>query len=251
VVLGRHSANLSVIKFIISYYFCLRDVILRINLNKNIHMNLNLISNNSDRVNLDTIIDIPVDIYNNILNLYPKEKFGEKYNYILFGGKYVIRKKIHYSAAIVWKDKKKDPKTAIKIIYKTKSDPLLSELAKDKELKPISELLSILLPLNTDVNFDSAIDFLYSHTKFEPNIIELPIQFKDSSYFDEIRGVRVTKLEKDEQLYTVIIDRPDNKAISHSVRFNYKTKLKSDVLNLVFEYGKNISERFVYGKKRT
>ena len=210
-------------------------------------MKLNLKSINAERISLDALIDIPVNILNKMLDLYPKKKFGKKTIFILFGETYVVKKKRHYFAAFVVREDIKKSETHINIICGTEADPMLKPA---KDARPISDLMEILALIDFDVNFDVIATFEYSDNAYETSGIDLPIRFETSGSFDEIRGVRVTKLENENVSYTAIIDRPDNKDISHSIRFNYKTRLTGDFLNLALDYSKNISGRFVRGKKR-
>lgn len=68
--------------------------------------------------------------------------------------------------------------------------------------------------------------------------------------FDEFRGFRAVKLQGDELLYTIIVDRPTNSAIAHFLSFSNVARLDSETPGALLEQATRISRRLVLPKQQ-
>jgi hypothetical protein len=66
--------------------------------------------------------------------------------------------------------------------------------------------------------------------------------------FDELRGFRAVKRGNGDLLYSLIIDRPTNRDISHSITFSFSMRLDKNLPLTVLERARDISRLFVLPK---
>jgi hypothetical protein len=63
--------------------------------------------------------------------------------------------------------------------------------------------------------------------------------------FDEFRGFRALKIEEGKTAYSIIIDRPENKAISHVVQSSHSSRIHTHLADTILAQGARISSLFI------
>lgn len=85
---------------------------------------------------------------------------------------------------------------------------------------------------------------LFSYKREEDTVpFALPIELKDYKMFDEIRGMRLVKLENEKILWENSLDLPDIDTMTHRVKFAIDSKCNIDLPNLLLKRAKEISSK--------
>jgi len=197
-------------------------------------MNINLASFNCKSLHITTKCEIEQNLLEKIkkCSSLPDEAVIKKV--IAFGNVYSINKKKYSAIGFVEKPRKN--KCYIGILYETGS-----LIKKTSNLKPILDLLSYLTELKNNYEFKCQASFEYSPSKYNSKI---PLPLKIEGFFlDEIRGFRGTKSKNKELVFDIIIERPENKKIYHTIYFDYNgkfsPKLPENILKIAIETSKN------------
>jgi hypothetical protein len=67
----------------------------------------------------------------------------------------------------------------------------------------------------------------------------------DDLPFDEFRGFRAVKVENGRAAYSIIVDRPESKDVSHVVLFSHSAAVSDQLGDLILGQGARISSLFV------
>jgi hypothetical protein len=115
-----------------------------------------------------------------------------------------------------------------------------------KSLRAPQLLLETLAPLGLKATWRCRAEFEYAETEWQ-SVIPLPLRLVESAAlpFDELRGVRAVKLEGDKLVYSVILDRPDNKKCLHSVIFKYDASVEPSLAQGILSEAAKISLSFM------
>lgn len=115
-----------------------------------------------------------------------------------------------------------------------------------KGLQSLSKLFAILGPMSDKLTFLCFASFTYPWTTHS-SLLTLPMKIEESEGlpFDEIRGLRLTRVRDDKMVYTAIVDRPTNEEIAHLISFTYSGRLTPQVPGEILTRATEISLRFV------
>ena len=215
-------------------------------------MRLDLHTSNALKLKLEVDIALPANIIGKLKACFPEKEETEKKTKdkslaLFFGEDYSVNKRKHFSRGFVGKfdESKKDIYT-LAVEYSV-SGPLWG-MEYHKSLRPLSELFDCLSAYDKDLTFEVEAAFLYSNQKFKSALIELPIKLESQEFFDEIRGVRLSKTRDGNVIYTVINDRPDNKDTFNTVSFKYTSLCSRDLPEKVLKHADQISRRLISEK---
>lgn len=114
-------------------------------------------------------------------------------------------------------------------------------------LPHILKLTQQLEGLPNEIEFACHAVLLYPHEIFASRWVALPgeISKRNIVPFDEIRGYRLTRVTDGDIVYSVLIDRPTNEDMLHSVTFSFLSRLTSALPGEIFKYAVSISSDFI------
>lgn len=114
-------------------------------------------------------------------------------------------------------------------------------------LPHIVELIQQLEELPDETKFACHAEFKYPHETFASRWLALPgeVRKRDIVPFDEIRGYRLTRVSNGDIVYSIIVDRPTNEDIMHSITFSFLSRPASTLPSEIFKYAVSISSDFV------
>ncbi len=197
-------------------------------------MNINLASFRCSLLRITTKCEIEQNLLEKIKKCSNLPEDEIKNRGVTFGNVYLVNKKKHTVIGFIEEQSKKN-KCYFGVLYQTGS-----LIKKTDEIKPISDLLSCLSELKNNYKFECQARFEYPPSKYGSKI---PLPLKTEGFLlDEIRGLRGTKLKNKESVFDIIIERPDNKKIYHSIYFDHKgkfsLKLPKNILDIAIEESK-------------
>lgn len=114
------------------------------------------------------------------------------------------------------------------------------------EAKPVADLVRALSEWELEATFDCSVRLLYPE-KGWISCISLPMRLFQYTElpFDEFRGFRAAKVEDGRTVYSIIIDRPENKGLSHVVLFSHSAAISDRLGDVILGQGAHISSLFV------
>lgn len=114
------------------------------------------------------------------------------------------------------------------------------------EAKPVADLVRALSEWEMETTFDCSVSLLYPEEEWVSRI-SLPMRLFQYTElpFDEFRGLRAAKVEDGRTVYSIIIDRPENKALSHVVVFSHSAAISDRLGDVILAQGAHISSLFV------
>ncbi len=171
---------------------------------------------------------------------YPEHILKKVDDFIEFGSDKILKERNYSARGLVRKTASK--KFEIYLYYVSVTLGKLSGLSK---LQPLSKMLSCLANIKKNLTFEVTAQFGYPVKKFKSRIA-LPIKLADDEIFDEVRGMRLVKLADGKNLFTLIVDRPDNKNIYHVVVFSYVGNISDTLPKTIFDEAISISKRGLY-----
>jgi hypothetical protein len=198
-------------------------------------MNINLASFSCKSFRISTKCEVEQNLLEKIKKCTNLDEKAIKGRGIIFGNVYLANKKKHTALGFVEEPSKKD-KCLIVIFYR-----IGSLIKKTDKIKPISDLLLCLSEIKNIYKFKCVATFEYTPSKYDSKI---PLPFKmEGLPLDEIRGFRGTKKLKNKELvFDIIIERPDNKKIYHTIYFNYKAKFSPKFSKNAFDLANEASK---------
>ena len=171
--------------------------------------------------------------------------FRDDKNYMgfpwFFGNSYTAGRASHLASAAVVSIKGKA--TALHVHFEFSRRRLLPP---NVELRPLSDLLSLISEQESESKFDCTVALEYPD-KGWGSLVSLPmrlLEYRDLP-FDEFRGFRAVKIQEGKTAYSIIIDRPDNKAISHAVQFSNSGRIEASLADTILAQGVRISSLFI------
>jgi hypothetical protein len=204
-------------------------------------MELNLAASNCTEIRITTKCEIDQNLLKKIKECSALSEEIIKEEAIAFRNNYLIDGKKHCEVGYVLEIEKQK-------IFFIAIHYHLGVLPKRKiKFKPVSQLLECLKELNNDkITFDCNVKFEYVPSKHN-SVVPLPLRLP-SSLFDEVRGFRFIKMKNKELNFDVIIERPFNKKIYHSINYEYEGKFSQELPRVIFDLAINISKNFIKEK---
>ena len=114
------------------------------------------------------------------------------------------------------------------------------------EAKPVADLVRALSEWEMEATFDCSVNLLYPEEGWISRI-SLPMRLFEYTDlpFDEFRGFRAVKTENGRTAYSIIVDRPENKALAHVVQFSHSAAIDDRLADVILTQGAYISSLFV------
>lgn len=206
-------------------------------------MKLDLRAFNAIEISFDVSLALSKKIVDKLHSCFPKKKH-KKDDILFFGEDYVLHKKKLYERGLVFKVDKTADKYVIIISYSI-NQPLWDITYDKKDFQPLSVLLDCLSEIEKKITLNVAAGFLYADSKYATAQLTLPIRLENNEYFDEIRGVRFTKTQDNKIVYSVIMDRPENKDISTNIIFQYTGTFSKNLPENITKYATDISRKVI------
>lgn len=161
-----------------------------------------------------------------------------------FFNRYRASHVLHTSAAVVNPSKREANSLALQFSFFART-----RVTADFETKPkpVADLVRLLSEWDAEATFNCSVGLLYPKKGWTSRIA-LPMRLLeyDDLPFDEFRGFRAVKVEDGKTAYSVIIDRPENKALSHSVLFSQTAAINDVLADIILGQGAHISSLFIH-----
>ena len=159
----------------------------------------------------------------------------------LFADSYSVRGARQFASLVVTSVKGKA--TALHVHFEFSRGRLLPP---DIKVRPLSDFLSLMSEQESEATFDCTVTLEYPE-KGWVSVVALPMRLLEYGDlpFDEFRGFRAVKIEAGKTAYSVIIDRPENKGISHVVRFSHSGRTGAKLAETILREGTRISLLFI------
>lgn len=159
----------------------------------------------------------------------------------LFLNRYKASGLMHVATALVSRSNQRDSSLEIEFRFGTRA-----RFTLPFKTKPVIELVSVLSEWKTEAIFDCTVNLLYPEKGWTSRI-SLPMRLFEyvDLPFDEFRGFRAVKVEDGRTAYSVIVDRPENKTLSHVVLFSHSAPINDRLGDDILVQGANISSLFV------
>jgi hypothetical protein len=112
--------------------------------------------------------------------------------------------------------------------------------------RPVIELVRAISEWDVEAVFDCTVALLYPEKGWTSRI-SLPMRLLEYADlpFDEFRGFRAVKVENGRTAYSVIVDRPENKTLSHVVVFSHSASMTDRLGDDILAQAAHISSLFV------
>lgn len=162
----------------------------------------------------------------------------------LFGLSYMRAKTKHYAIGSLGEipDSDKKGEYLFFLYYTINKDDLPSPISLIKNLTPIRVLIHHLSETISSAFFDCEALFDYSCEMFRSSMgLPITISEEEDSAFNEIRGFRIAKTEKDKVLYNAIVDRPDNKDISVTLNLAMNEAFSEGLPKIILDRAEGLS----------
>lgn len=204
-------------------------------------MELNLHKYHATDLAIETTLDISKREIIKLKQCYPDiEKFKKSLKGMEFGSDYKIGKKTHSSRCLI--DKIGNNKYHLYFLYSAEKLRIIS----DYTLKPLSQLLNCFNTMNKEVTFQVGANFTFKE-KIYRGTVSLPMKLSENSYFDEIRGIRFVKLTDNKKLFSLILDRSENKDYNMSISFTYAGTIHENLPLTILQKAVEISQEGRHG----
>lgn len=212
-------------------------------------MQLNLSKKNAVSLKLEVDLQLDESIVNNLGGCFSKKyhelmsKQKVKNTFYFFGDNYKAGNKKHYSRGLVWKYSAAGNKYHIEIEYSVGQS--VWEIEPPKELPSLSELLKCLAQYNKEISTSVTSNHIFPGEKYQSAIVNLPLKLERDEPFNEIRGLRLSKTQDGNLMYSVIIDRPGNEDFYCGTTFQYTGKFSLELPENVIQYATQIAQRAI------
>jgi hypothetical protein len=147
----------------------------------------------------------------------------------------------HLASAIVSSSRQRAKSLRLEFNFWTRAP-----VAVGLKAKPVADLVRALSHWEVEATFDCSVALLYPEKGWTSRV-SLPVRLFEHLElpFDELRGVRAVKIEDGRTSYSIIIDRPENKDLSHVVLFSHSATINDQLADVMLEQGGHISSLFV------
>src|SRR3990172_1608674 len=106
----------------------------------------------------------------------------------------------------------------------------------------VSDVFTYLCDEKRELLFRCECLFSYKR-EVETSLFTLPIDLQDYKMFDQLRGMRLVKLENEKILWENSIDLPDMDTMTHRVKFAVDSTCNLELPNLLHKRAKEISRK--------
>ncbi|MDP2949269.1 MAG: hypothetical protein Q8P22_07000 [Chloroflexota bacterium] len=178
--------------------------------------------------------------FEGLTSAFPDDKNYRELPWI-FANSYTVGRARYFASAVVMPAKGKA--TALHVHFEFSRRRLSPP---DPELRPLSDFLSLVSEQESERKFDCTVALEYPD-KGWGSLVLLPMRLLEYSGlpFDEFRGFRAVKIEEGKTAYSIIIDRPENKAISHAVQFSHSSRIEASLADTILAQAVRISSLFI------
>jgi hypothetical protein len=159
----------------------------------------------------------------------------------LFLNRYRASGVAHLASAVVTSARQRDKSLRLEFNFWTRA-----RVAAGVKAKAIADLVRALSQWEIEATFDCSVALLYPKKGWTSRV-SLPVRLFEhlDLPFDELRGLRAVKIEDRKTAYSVIIDRPENKSLSHVVQFSHSAAINDHIGDDILARGAYISSLFV------
>ena len=160
----------------------------------------------------------------------------------LFLNRYRASGVTHLTSAIVSSSRQRDKSLRLEFNFWTRA-----RVAAGVKAKSVADLVRALSQWELEATFDCSVALLYPEKGWTSRV-SLPVRLFEHLElpFDEYRGVRAVKVEDGRTAYSIIIDRPENKDLSHVVLFSHSATIDDQLGDVILGQGAQISSLFVF-----
>lgn len=116
-----------------------------------------------------------------------------------------------------------------------------------KKVPKVGQLIDIVSNLQQEVKFNCSVTFQFSKRERTSPILLLPMRISRSAIipFDEVRGMRLVKLEDNKILYSVILDLTSEGILQQNIGFPYSANFSGTLADNILHEATDISRKFV------
>lgn len=178
--------------------------------------------------------------FKGLTSAFPDDKNYRELPWI-FANSYSVGRARHFASAVVMPAKGKA--TTLHVHFEFSRRRLLPP---NLEPRPLSDYLSLVSEQESESKFDCTVTLEYPEKGWR-SLVLLPMRLLEYSDlpFDEFRGFRALKIEEGKTAYSIIIDRPENKAISHVVQSSHSSRIHTHLADTILAQGARISSLFI------
>ena len=159
----------------------------------------------------------------------------------LFLNRYRASRMLHVASAVVSSARQKDEALRLEFNFWARA-----RVPLEFKTKPVADLVRALSQWELEATFDCSVALLYPEKGWTSRV-SLPMRLFEHIElpFDELRGVRAVKVEDGKTAYSIIIDRPENKTLSHVVLFSHSAPVTDRLGEDILAQAVHISSLFV------
>lgn len=191
-------------------------------------------------VDLTFYVELPLNdqLVNDIQRVSPPDEDGDSG----FIDSYAVQR--HGHRAIAWVISPAENKTDFRISFNYSLEKY-ERLAK--KLPKVEQLIDIFSNLQQEVTFNCSVSFRFGKRERMSPMFLLPMRISRSATipFDEVRGMRLVKLEDNKILYSVILDLTSEGTLQQNIGFPYLRNFSRTLADDILHNATDISRKFI------
>jgi len=201
-------------------------------------MKPNLVAVKASRLSFYAELPLDGNLVNEVRRVSKPDKDGDS----VFLDSYSTERHGHRVIAWVMSPAENEVNYRISFVYSVEKAGRLS-----KRAPKLGDLINILSNLKQTVEFQCEGFFQFQRREGTPSIVSLPLRISQSPVmpFDEIRGLRLVKLEGSKVQYSVILDLTSDGTLYQNVGFSHSDEFSKTLADSILNKAADISKRFI------
>jgi hypothetical protein len=191
-------------------------------------------------VNLTFYVELPLSdqLVNDIHEASPPDEDGDSG----FFDSYAVQR--HGHGAIAWVISPATNESEFRISF---NYALAKAERLPKKLPKVEQLIDVLSNIRQEATFNCSVTFQFGKREPASSVVVLPIRISRSATipFDEVRGIRLVKLEDNKILYSVILDLTSEGALHQNIGFSHSANFSRTLVDDILHKATDISRKFI------
>lgn len=201
-------------------------------------MKPNLVAVKASRLSFYAELPLDGNLVNEVRRVSKPDEDGDS----VFLDSYSTERHGHRVIAWVMSPAENEVNYRISFVYSVEKAGRLS-----KRAPKLGDLINILSNLKQTVEFQCEGFFQFQRREGTTSVVSLPLRISQSPVmpFDEIRGLRLVKLEGSKVQYSVILDLTSDGTLYQNVGFSHSDEFSKTLADSILNKAADISKRFI------
>jgi len=201
-------------------------------------MKPNLVAVKASRLSFYAELPLDGNLVNEVRRVSKPDEDGDS----VFLDSYSTERHGHRVIAWVMSPAENEVNYRISFVYSVEKAGRLS-----KRAPKLGDLINILSNLKQTVEFQCEGFFQFQRREGTTSVVSLPLRISQSPVmpFDEIRGLRLVKLEGSKVQYSVILDLTSDGTLYQNVGFSHSDEFSKTLADSILNKAADISKKFI------